>query len=70
MSVGLTAANKKTLFLPDFGMTRDIYETDYYRKGGKGLLPVRWMAPESLKDGVFTAHSDCWSVTPQCKCCI
>uniref|UniRef100_A0A7N8WTW5 Insulin receptor n=1 Tax=Mastacembelus armatus TaxID=205130 RepID=A0A7N8WTW5_9TELE len=38
-----------------------IYETDYYRKGGKGLLPVRWMAPESLKDGVFTAHSDCWS---------
>lgn len=48
----------------DFGMTRDIYETDYYRKGGKGLLPVRWMAPESLKDGVFTAHSDCWSVTP------
>lgn len=45
---------------PDFGMTRDIYETDYYRKGGKGLLPVRWMAPESLKDGVFTAHSDCW----------
>ena len=46
--------------LTDFGMTRDIYETDYYRKGGKGLLPVRWMAPESLKDGVFTAHSDCW----------
>lgn len=49
-------------FPPDFGMTRDIYETDYYRKGGKGLLPVRWMAPESLKDGVFTAHSDCWYV--------
>ena len=47
-------------------MTRDIYETDYYRKGGKGLLPVRWMAPESLKDGVFTANSDCWSVPPLC----
>lgn len=46
-------------------MTRDIYETDYYRKGGKGLLPVRWMAPESLKDGVFTAHSDCWYVMPR-----
>lgn len=44
----------------DFGMTRDIYETDYYRKGGKGLLPVRWMSPESLKDGVFTTHSDVW----------
>ncbi|XP_044766315.1 insulin-like receptor isoform X3 [Coccinella septempunctata] len=45
----------------DFGMTRDIYETDYYRKGTKGLLPVRWMAPESLKDGVFTSSSDVWS---------
>lgn len=41
-------------------MTRDIYETDYYRKGGKGLLPVRWMSPESLKDGVFTTMSDVW----------
>uniref|UniRef100_A0A673MM63 Tyrosine-protein kinase receptor n=1 Tax=Sinocyclocheilus rhinocerous TaxID=307959 RepID=A0A673MM63_9TELE len=50
-----------TVKIGDFGMTRDIYETDYYRKGGKGLLPVRRMAPESLKDGVFTAHSDCWS---------
>uniref|UniRef100_A0A8D2ZU03 Tyrosine-protein kinase receptor n=1 Tax=Scophthalmus maximus TaxID=52904 RepID=A0A8D2ZU03_SCOMX len=50
-----------TVKIGDFGMTRDIYETDYYRKGGKGLLPVRWMAPESLKDGVFTPHSDCWS---------
>jgi serine/threonine protein kinase len=44
----------------DFGMTRDIYETDYYRKGGKGLLPVRWMAPESLRDGKFDRHSDVW----------
>ncbi|KAM4706801.1 insulin receptor [Discoglossus pictus] len=50
-----------TVKIGDFGMTRDIYETDYYRKGGKGLLPVRWMSPESLKDGVFTAHSDAWS---------
>lgn len=48
------------IFPSDFGMTRDIYETDYYRKGGKGLLPVRWMSPESLKDGVFTTMSDVW----------
>ncbi|XP_053282315.1 LOW QUALITY PROTEIN: insulin-like growth factor 1a receptor [Pleuronectes platessa] len=50
-----------TVKIGDFGMTRDIYETDYYRKGGKGLLPVRWMSPESLKDGVFTTMSDVWS---------
>lgn len=50
-----------TVKIGDFGMTRDIYETEYYRKGSKGLMPVRWMAPESLKDGVFTSLSDVWS---------
>jgi len=45
----------------DFGMARDVYETEYYRKEGKGLLPVRWMGPESIKDGKFTSQSDVWS---------
>ncbi|NXF13381.1 IGF1R factor, partial [Smithornis capensis] len=49
-----------TVKIGDFGMTRDIYETDYYRKGGKGLLPVRWMSPEALKDGIFNTQSDVW----------
>lgn len=50
-----------TVKIGDFGMTRDIYETDYYRKETRGFLPVRWMAPESLADGVFTSDSDIWS---------
>ncbi|NXG06558.1 ROS1 kinase, partial [Sakesphorus luctuosus] len=45
----------------DFGLARDVYKNDYYRKRGEGLLPVRWMAPESLIDGVFTNHSDVWA---------
>nr|CAD7415822.1 unnamed protein product [Timema poppensis] len=45
----------------DFGLARDIYKNDYYRKEGEGLLPVRWMAPESLVDGVFTSQSDMWA---------
>lgn len=54
-------ATDLTVKIGDFGMTRDIYETDYYRKGTKGLLPVRWMSPESLKDGVFSSSSDVFS---------
>lgn len=54
-------ASDLTVKIGDFGMTRDIYETDYYRKGTKGLLPVRWMSPESLKDGVFSSSSDVFS---------
>ncbi|XP_017769031.1 PREDICTED: proto-oncogene tyrosine-protein kinase ROS isoform X2 [Nicrophorus vespilloides] len=45
----------------DFGLARDIYKNDYYRKEGEGLMPVRWMAPESLVDGVFTCQSDVWA---------
>ena len=37
-----------------------VYSSDYYRKEGQGLLPVRWMAPESLLDGKFTVDSDIW----------
>ncbi|CAK8685262.1 unnamed protein product [Clavelina lepadiformis] len=50
-----------TVKIGDFGLTRDVYETDYYRIESRGILPVRWMAPESLKDGVFDSRSDVWS---------
>lgn len=56
----LVAADR-TVKIGDFGLARDIYETDYYRKGDRGTLPIRWMAPESIRDGVFTSHSDVWS---------
>ncbi|XP_060800314.1 uncharacterized protein LOC106137745 isoform X2 [Amyelois transitella] len=47
--------------LADFGMTRLVFENDYYRFSRKGMLPVRWMAPESLTLGVFSPASDVWS---------
>lgn len=33
----------------------------YYKKNGQALLPVRWMAPECLRDGKFLTESDRWS---------
>ncbi|XP_012935847.1 putative molluscan insulin-related peptide(s) receptor [Aplysia californica] len=54
-------AKDLTVKIADFGMARDVYMTDYYRKDQRALLPVRWMAPESLHDGIFTTMSDIWS---------
>ena len=45
----------------DFGLARDVYKQEYYRKTGNALMPVRWMSPEALIDGMFTSQSDVWS---------
>jgi len=43
----------------DFGLSRDVYERDYYScDGRRSRLPVKWMALESLQKGVFTTRSD------------
>ncbi|XP_018496592.1 BDNF/NT-3 growth factors receptor [Galendromus occidentalis] len=47
--------------ISDFGMSRDVYTCDYYKIGGSRMLPVRWMAPESIMYGKFTLESDIWS---------
>lgn len=46
--------------IADFGMARDIYRADYYKKGGKAMLPIKWMPPEAYIDGVFTIKTDVW----------
>ncbi|XP_023931648.1 hepatocyte growth factor receptor-like [Lingula anatina] len=46
----------------DFGLTRDVYTTEYYSSGDKqAKLPVKWMAPESMERDVYTFSSDVWS---------
>lgn len=37
------------------------YRSDYYRKGGKAMLPIKWMPPEAFLDGIFTSKTDVWS---------
>ncbi|XP_043217741.1 inactive tyrosine-protein kinase transmembrane receptor ROR1-like [Amphibalanus amphitrite] len=47
-----------TVKISDFGLSRDIYSSDYYRLQSRALLPVRWMPAESILYGKFTTESD------------
>jgi len=40
--------HKYGIKISDFGMSRSLYSADYYRVEGKALLPIRWMAWESI----------------------
>ena len=47
--------------IADFGLSEDVYVKNYFRQSGSDKsikLPVKWMAPESLSDGVFSEKSD------------
>ena len=44
--------------IADFGLARDVYGTDFYLKESSGMLPVKWMAIESLFDKIYTIKSD------------
>lgn len=50
--------NGRIIKLGDFGLTREIYKSDYYKMGSDAPMPIRWMAPESLKQGMFSSQSD------------
>uniref|UniRef100_A0A915D6X7 receptor protein-tyrosine kinase n=1 Tax=Ditylenchus dipsaci TaxID=166011 RepID=A0A915D6X7_9BILA len=50
-----------TIKLSDFGMAKNLQNTDYYTVQGQFSLPIRWMAWESLLLGRFTTKTDVWS---------
>ena len=46
--------------ISDFGMSRSLYESHYYRIHGRFALPVRWMSFECFY-GKFSQKSDVWA---------
>lgn len=37
-----------------------VCRASYYRKGGRAMLPVKWMPPEAFMEGIFTSKTDTW----------
>jgi serine/threonine protein kinase len=50
----------------DFGLARDVYAADYYRSSANSRLPVKWMPPETLNDGISNEKTDVWSYGVTC----
>ena len=43
----------------DFGLSENTYVKNYFRQGsGSVKLPIKWMALDSLTDGVFSEKTD------------
>uniref|UniRef100_UPI00402B75CE receptor-type tyrosine-protein kinase FLT3 n=2 Tax=Arvicanthis niloticus TaxID=61156 RepID=UPI00402B75CE len=53
--------HRKVVKICDFGLARDILSDSSYVVRGNARLPVKWMAPESLFEGIYTIKSDVWS---------
>lgn len=64
--------DKGVIKVADFGLTEDIYTKNYFKQfssssascgsalsaNGEVKLPVKWMALESLHDGIFSEKTD------------
>jgi len=51
----------QTCKVADFGFAKDVMANNIYERKSEGKLPIRWMAPESLYDNVYSSKSDVWS---------
>ncbi|KAM9501606.1 ephrin type-A receptor 7 [Clarias gariepinus] len=45
----------------DFGLSKQIFSSNYYRQRVAIRMPIKWMAIESLSESIYTSKSDVWS---------
>ncbi|XP_046748827.1 mast/stem cell growth factor receptor Kit-like [Diprion similis] len=54
-------ADDNVVKICDFGLAKNMYNDKNYTKKEDCLLPVKWMAIESIRDRIFSTQSDVWS---------
>ena len=75
----LVGAQGRKLKISDFGRTRATgTEQGYYRKESRDAVPIKWMAPEVLREQCYTSQSDVYAAfyclhshlhDDRCECC-
>uniref|UniRef100_A0AAY4B6J5 receptor protein-tyrosine kinase n=1 Tax=Denticeps clupeoides TaxID=299321 RepID=A0AAY4B6J5_9TELE len=51
----------KLVKICDFGLARDVVNDSNYISKGSTFLPLKWMAPETIFQNLYTSLSDVWS---------
>ncbi|KZC14013.1 Tyrosine-protein kinase JAK2 [Dufourea novaeangliae] len=57
----ILVADESKVKISDFGLAQVTGKNDYYILQTDRGLPIKWYAPESIRDGKFSTRSDVWS---------
>lgn len=57
----ILVADENKVKISDFGLAQVTGKNDYYILQTDRGLPIKWYAPESIRDGKFSTRSDVWS---------
>jgi proto-oncogene tyrosine-protein kinase Ret len=57
----ILVGDNRILKISDFGLSRVVPQDEVYTLTNHGLLPIRWMALESIFQREFTTFSDVWA---------
>lgn len=56
--------------MADFGLSKKMYSSNYYRQNAVVRVPIKWLAMESLSESIYTTKSDVVSCVTANKTCV